>query len=168
MVHTAGINKTFPYHNRQYDANCSIFAPQHYLTKNPYHCYEAQYTASFMQCCRLDNTCSFSENKLESVVYHHGQYTRTAANPTLSLPHNTYRFSDLSSFLLSSCMSLLGPSRVGWGLVLTIIASTMHRHFVFTSAMASFNRHMAVQINSQRKIFALHYYMLYYIPRRVQ
>ena len=68
---------------------------------------------SIVQTClrqhwRLYSKCSCSESKLElvSVVYLCRQHTRTTANYTISVPYNTYRFSDLSSFLRSSCMSL--------------------------------------------------------------
>ena len=89
----------------QYGANCSVLAPQHYRTKNLYRCYEPQYTAQYRHASRTIADCT-SVLLVRASVCCVSSLTANK-NTTLSPPHNTYRFSDLSSFLRLSCMSLL-------------------------------------------------------------
>ena len=54
--------------------------------------------------------------ELVSVVYCCWQHARTMANPTLSHPHNTYQFSDLSSFLGHHVITRSFKSLIGSGI----------------------------------------------------
>ena len=108
-----------------------------------------------------------------SVVYRRWQHIRMAANPTLSPPHNTYQFSDLTSFLQSLCMSLsvlrglCGAWSSRYSCLLPSWKVKLRRHFASMSAMASFNRHGCLDIEILSENFSLCYYALYYKVRSV-